>query len=219
MKNTSPIIGAIASLFVAASILFASAEPGFTPIFNGKNLKGWSQKNGTATYRIEDGVVIGKTQEGSPNSFMCTEKEYGDFELRFEVKVDDGLNSGVQIRSASKEDFKKGRVHGPQVEIEKSPGESGYIYWEGTGNGWMTPKEDLVRHEAIKNGEWNEFRVVAKGANIKTWINGKMISDLTHEEAYKAHPKGFIGLQVHGIKKGSGPFEVRWRNIRIRELE
>ena len=91
---------------------------GWVLLFNGTDLAGWTQKNGTATYRVEEGVIIGKTAEGSPNSFLCTDKNYADFELTFEVNVDEGLNSGVQIRSRSEADYKNGRVHGPQVEIE-----------------------------------------------------------------------------------------------------
>jgi hypothetical protein len=70
----------------------------------------------------------------------------------------------------------------------------------------------------MKDGEWNHFRVIANGANFKTWINGKAISDLTDEEIFKTNPKGHIGLQVHGIGKGTGPFSVAWRNLRIKEL-
>ena len=71
-------------------------------LFDGKSLEGWTQRNGTATYRVEDGAIVGKTNEGSPNSFLCTDKPYGDFELEFEVKVDNRLNSGVQIRSQTR---------------------------------------------------------------------------------------------------------------------
>ncbi|MEZ5433712.1 MAG: DUF1080 domain-containing protein [Verrucomicrobiales bacterium] len=153
-------------------------------------------------------------------------KEYGDFELEFEVKVSDGLNSGVQIRSSLKDldkDQFGGRVNGPQVEIESGPGQAGYIYGEATGLGWLSPKpkndEPGSAHNYFKNGEWNHYRVVAKGARIQTWLNGQPVDDLTHEEIYKSHPKGLIGLQVHGIKKGTGPFEVRWRNLKIKELK
>jgi hypothetical protein len=69
----------------------------------------------------------------------------------------------------------------------------------------------------MKNGDWNSYRIVAKGPRIQTFINGKPVADLTHEAIYKSHPKGFIGLQVHGIKKGTGPYSVAWRNIRIKE--
>ena len=61
-------------------------------------------KNGTASYRVQNGAIFGKTNEGSPNSFLCSNKLYGDFELHFEVKlINDELNSGVQIRSQTKE--------------------------------------------------------------------------------------------------------------------
>ena len=196
------------------------AKDKYTPIFDGKTLKGWTQRNGTATYRVENGAIVGKTKEGSPNSFLCTDKLYGNFDLKFEVKVDNGLNSGVQIRSQTK-DGPKGRVNGPQVEIEmsgKNGAESGYIYGEAAG-GWMTPADKRKPHKHFKDGEWNAYRVVAKEAQIQVWINGVQISDLVDKEKLKSHPKGFIGLQVHGIRKGSGPFEVSWRNIGIIELK
>ena len=72
--------------------------------------------------------------------------------------------------------------------------------------------------QAFKDGEWNQYRVLAKGSRIQTWINGEMIEDLIDEEIYKTHPRGIIGLQVHGIGKNSGPFTVQWRNIKIKEL-
>ena len=202
---------------------------GFKTIFNGKSLHGLTQLNGTASYRVENGSIIGKTSEGSPNSFLCSDKLYGDFELRFEVKlINDELNSGVQIRSSCKELFNKekergdkyGRVNGPQVEIESTKengAESGYIYGEACG-GWMTPKEDLKPHKHFKNGKWNQYRIMAKGARIQTWVNGIQVSNLIDNEKYSTHPKGFLGLQVHGIKKNTGPYEVAWRNLKIKEL-
>ena len=206
------------------SLLFSAsnyaADKKYKAIFDGKTLEGWTQRNGTATYRVEKKSVVGKTNEGSPNSFLCSDKEYGNFDLIFEVKVDDKLNSGVQIRSQTK-GGPKGRVNGPQVEIEasgKNGAEAGYIYGEAAG-GWMTPADKLKPHKHFKDGKWNKYRVVADGANIKVWINGAVVSDLNHEEKYKSHPKGFIGLQVHSIGRGSGPYEVRWRKIKIKELD
>ena len=113
-------------------------------------------------------------------------------------------------------------VNGPQVEIEASGGngaEAGYVYGEATGRGWLTPAERLKPHKHFKDGEWNKYRVIAKGPRIQTWINDQPIEDLNDEAIYESHPKGFIGLQVHGIGKGSGPFEVSWRNLRIKELD
>lgn len=208
-------------VFVAVPMAGVDADHdgGFVSLFNGKNLDGWTQRNGTATYRVENNTIVGRTAEGSPNSFLCSNKLYGDFELKFEVKCDNALNSGVQIRSQTK-DGPFGRVNGPQVEIEASGSngaEAGYIYGEAAG-GWMTPEKDLKPHKHFKDGDWNAYHVVAVGPNIQVWINGHHISDLTHEERYKSHPKGFIGLQVHAIGTGQGPFEVSWRNIQLRDL-
>ena len=218
-----------ALLPLAAALLTLPAlgqNDGWVTLFDGHSIQGWTVKSGKAAYTVEDGAIVGRTVEGSPNSFLCTPKEYGDFELEFEVKVSDGLNSGVQIRSSLKDldkDQFGGRVNGPQVEIESGPGQAGYIYGEATGLGWLSPKpknnEPGSAHPFFKNGEWNHYRVVAKGARIQTWLNGQPVDDLTHEEIYKSHPKGLIGLQVHGIKKGTGPFEVRWRNLKIKELK
>ena len=209
---------------IALPVLLActtSAVAGeWVSLFDGKSLDGWSQKNGKATYVVKDGTILGTTAKKSPNSFLCTEKAYGNFELTFEVKLNNNeLNSGVQIRSQTKDGTPAGRVNGPQVEIEATGpkgSESGYVYGEACG-GWMTPKDQLKSHKHFKNGEWNSYRIVANGANIKSWVNGQAVSDLTDETKFKSHPKGFIGLQVHGVGP-RGPFSVQWRNIKIREL-
>ena len=219
----------LTSMFVSA----VQAEDGWISLFDGKTLKGWtSATHGRAEYSVKDGTIYGRTVEGSPNSFLTSDREFADFEFEFEVRVHDSLNSGVQIRSREKTNADVpagksktggdgvGRFHGPQVEVESSPGQSGYIYGEATGLGWLSPepKEQQEAHSLMKNGEWNKFKVVAKGPRIQTWINGKEVADLTHEDIYKSHPKGKIGLQVHGIAAGTGPFDVAWRNLRIREL-
>jgi hypothetical protein len=192
----------------------------WSSLFNGKDLTGFTQKNGTATYVAKDGAIVGMTAKGSPNSFLCTDKLYGDFELTFEVKVHNSLNSGVMIRSQTKGGTPEGRVNGPQVEIEASGAkgaESGYIYGEACG-GWMTPKKLLKPHKHFKDGQWNKYRILAKGPRIQVWINDVQISNLVDEEKYKAYPKGFIGFQVHGVGN-KGPFDVAWRNLKVRELK
>ena len=207
----------IAAFFAFAAALVSPAQDGeWVSLFDGKTLDGWEQKNGTATYRAEDGCVVGKTTEGSPNSFLCTPKDYGDFELKFEVKVDDALNSGVQIRSQSKPEFNNGRVHGPQVEIAVN-GSAGRVYGEGLKTGWLSPESDEKAKAAFKKGEWNRFLVRCEGKRIRTWVNDVPVIDF--EEDKTGMSSGFIGLQVHGIKKGTGPYEVRWRNILIRQLK
>ena len=213
------------AVFLFSTLAAADDHEGWVNMFNGRTLAGWTQKNGQATYEVVDGVIKGTTAEGSPNSFLCSVTEYGDFELEFEVKVSDELNSGVQIRSQTKKEegktiYNTGRVNGPQVEIEASGAngaESGYVYGEAAG-GWRTPEERRVPHKHFKDGEWNKYRIVAKGPRIQTFINDQKIEDLMDEAIYKTHPKGFIGLQVHGIGKRSGPYHAMWRNLRIREL-
>ena len=208
------------AIMVTLSAYAKKSEDGFVSMFDGKSLEGWTQRNGTATYEVKDDAIVGTTKEGSPNSFLCSNKKYGDFELLFEVKVHDKLNSGVQIRSQTK-GGPKGRVNGPQVEIESSGAkgaESGYIYGEAAG-GWMTPADKRKPHKHFKDGEWNKYRVLAEGARIQTWINGNQISDLMDEGKLKTHPKGFIGLQVHSIRKGSGPYDVALRNLKIRVIK
>ena len=199
-------------------------KAGWTLLFNSQSLDNFEVKSGFATYETKNGSIVGTTVEGSGNSFLCTKKEYGDFELQFDVRLDRRLNSGVQIRSKLRNPEGKygGRVYGPQIEIEaggKDGGVAGYVYGEATGRGWLTPEERLKAHKHFRDREWNHYRVVAKGPRIQTWINGHKVEDLTDEAIYKKHEKGLIGLQVHGIGKNTGPFCVAWRNLRIRKAE
>lgn len=217
----------VSFVFCAALVIAGAAGAGdrWVKLFDGATLDGWVQRNGTAKYRVEDGAIVGRTAAGSPNSFLTTTREFADFELEFEVKVDDSLNSGVQIRSRTRErdtgrgaDEQGSRVFGPQVEIEASPGLAGYVYGEATERGWLTPHERLVPHDRFRKRRWNRYRIVAKGPRIQTWINERPIEDLIDHELYRTHPRGFIGLQVHAIELGVGPYEVAWRGLRLREL-
>jgi hypothetical protein len=200
-----------------------TAAEGWRPLFDGKTLEGWEIKSGFATYRVEAGAIIGKTAEGSGNTFLCTKETFGDFELIFDVLLEDNpLNSGVQIRSHLRGNEHGGRVHGPQVEIASGPGFSGYIYGEGLGR-WLAPElvaEDRARHRHthFKNNEWNQFRVLAEGPRIRTWINGEFIAEINDPEIHETYDKGLIGLQVHGIRRETGPYQVHWRNLKIRPL-
>ena len=113
--------------------------------------------------------------------------------------------------------------NGPQVEIAAGPGLSGFIYGEGL-KGWMSPElkgenKGANKTSHVKNGEWNQYRVLAVGPRIQTWINGQPVADLNDAEVYKTYAKGLIGLQVHGVGKEKGVMQVRWRNIKIRPIE
>ena len=183
----------------------------WTDLFDGKSLNGWTQKNGTASYEVKDGTIVGTTKKGSPNSFLCTDKLYGDFELEFDVNVDSRLNSGVQIRSNSYKEYRDYRVHGYQVEIATN-GNAGLIYDEARRAGWLSQnQDDKAARAAFKDGQWNKFNVVCKGDSIRTWVNGVPVANDTDGMSRV----GFIGLQVHGFGDDK-PAQVAWRNIRIK---
>ena len=196
-------------------------------IFNGTNLDGWIKRGGKATYAVEDGVIVGTCNvKSGGNTFLCTEKEYGDFILELEIQADNGLNSGVQIRSHCFEtnttyDFGNktitipaNRVHGYQVEVDHRAGRrwSGGIYDEAR-RGWLFPLgTNSPAGLAFKIGEWNKYRIECRGASIKTWVNDIPAADFVDAETIK----GFIGLQVHSAEKPE--YQVRFRNIRLKEL-
>ena len=160
-------------LFIALGMLCfcatVSAQGDWEPLFNGKNLKGWKKLNGAAEYRIEDGAIVGVSRVNTPNTFLCTDKTYGDFILELSFKVDEGLNSGVQFRSNSKPDYRNGQVHGYQYEIDPSARAwSGGIYDEGR-RGWLYPMtKNPCAQKAFKPGEWNKLRIEAIGDRICT---------------------------------------------------
>lgn len=191
----------------------AAAANEWVSLFDGHTLEGWTQLNGQATYEVKDGAIVGTTAQGSPNSFLCSDRFFGDFELEFDVKLmNDELNSGIQIRSHSIPTHKDGRVHGYQVEIA-SNGAAGFIYDEAR-RGWLSQnREDPVKNSAFQSGEWNRYRVVCLGPTIRTWINGVLITTITDNWS----PSGFLGLQVHSVG-GDPKWQVAWRNLRLREL-
>lgn len=196
------------------SINVAYAQNNWQYIFNGENLDGWEKLNGTAEFSIEgDSVIVGTSELNTPNTFLATEKLYTDFILEYEVKVDNELNSGVQIRSNSFDSYNSGRVHGYQVELDPSPrAYSGGIFDEAR-RGWMYPLADNEPgRNAFLQGGWNHFRVEVIGNSIRTWINGQMCSNLVDDMT----SEGFIALQVHSIRNEEQVGkQVRWKNIRI----
>ena len=150
---------------------------------------------------------------GTPNTFLATTKNYGDFILEFDFKIDDGLNSGVQLRSESKKDYQNGRVHGYQFEIDPSKRAwSGGIYDEARRN-WLYPLTlNPAAKTAFKNNAWNKARIEAIGNSIRTWINGVPCANIWDDMT----PSGFIALQVHAIGNASEEGKtVSWKDIRI----
>ena len=220
MNPKSPPV--LTVFFVLASSLSAAEV---VELFDGKTLDGWTRYGGEHEYSVRDGMIIGKVVEGETSSYLCTGRHFGDFELTFEVRyLVGGVNSGCQLRSLIRQEdgeknfTKKGAIYGPQVEINlRTNNDSGNIYGQGLGTDYLKPKKKSIT--SFRPTEWNRIRVVAKGPRIQTWINGEAVADIVNEDVYRTNPRGMIGLQIHKVKEGTGPYEIAWKNIRITELE
>jgi len=195
------------------SVSFTAFAQNWKPLFNGVDLAGWKQLNGKAKYSVANGVIVGKTVFGEPNSFLVTDKDYGDFIFEFEFKVDSTMNSGVQFRSESKAGYQNGRVHGYQFEIDPSKRAwTGGIYDEARRDWLYTMDLNPSSRIAFKGGDWNKVRIECIGNDLRTWVNGVACAYIIDNMT----PKGFIALQVHSInKKEDEGREIRWRNLRI----
>ena len=209
MKNIAFIF-----LMLAAPVSFAGNDNGWTDLFNGKDLTGWKQLNGQAKYEVVNGEIVGTTVANTPNSFLATEKNYGDFILELDLLVDNRMNSGIQFRSLSKPDYNNGRVHGYQCEVDPADRAwSGGIYDEAR-RGWLYPLDmNPCGRKAFKRDQWNHYRIEAIGNSIRTWVNGIPCADLVDDMT----AEGFIALQVHSIGKNTEEAgrQIRWKNIRV----
>lgn len=198
---------------LVAGLGISQAQEKWVNLFNGKDLKGWKQLNGKASYEVKNGEIVGTTVFKEPNSFLVTEVDYGDFIFELEFKLDAFMNSGIQFRSESKDDYRSGRVHGYQMEIDPSDRAwTGGIYDEARRD-WLYPMEyNPEAKRAYKQGEWNKCRIECIGPSIRIWVNGIATSSLVDDLTLK----GFIALQVHAINKEENAGQtIRWRNIKI----
>ncbi|MDE3234769.1 MAG: DUF1080 domain-containing protein [Bacteroidota bacterium] len=199
------------------AIFFASAQQTngtqWKSLFNGKNLQGWKALNGHAKFEAVNGMIVGTTVANEPNSFLATEKDYGDFILEFEFKLDDNMNSGVQFRSESNSDYMNGRVHGYQYEIDPSARAWTAGIYDEARRDWLYPMDYNPDVKPLfKLHQWNKARIECIGNSMRTFLNGKPAANLVDDMT----AKGFIALQVHAIGKEDVPGKkIYWRNIRI----
>ena len=208
MKIKSLLIAAL----LTASANTVYAQPQWEYLFNGKDLKGWTHLNGNAEFKVEGDAIVGVSKLKTPNSFLATKKTYKDFILEFEFKIDNGLNSGVQIRSHVKKGCYNDRVHGSQFEIDPSGRAwTGGIFDEARGK-WQYAITDPESKKAFKAGQWNKARIEAIGNRIRTWVNEVPCTNLLSNR----DSEGFIALQVHAIFTPKNENKtISWRNIRI----
>lgn len=183
-----------------------AADEGFTPLFNGSDLKGWVLPADASLFSVEDGVIVGRTKgDLKINQFLVTDRPYGDFHLKAKVKLRNG-NSGIQFRSKRAADT--GACSGPQADV--ADGYWGLLY-EERGRGILDRDSVEKAKEIIHKDDWNEYEIIAQGDHVTILLNGTKVIDRTDAKFDK---DGIIALQVH-----VGPaMEVRFKDIRIKPL-
>lgn len=238
MKTTPGKTIITMALFVAALALPVVADDdGFASIFDGETLQGW--KGDPSFWSVEDGAITGQTTKENPtngNTFIVWQGgEPADFELELEYKIDGG-NSGIQYRSFPRSDTDPYRIGGYQADFEAGDTYSGICYGEGF-RGILSKRGDkttlslddqgkLVRKvenfgdsaeigKAVKKGDWNKYRIVAKGYEFTHYINGVKTTELIDNDTKDRRAKGLIALQLHA----GPPMKVQFRNIRLKELK
>ena len=188
----------------------AKVPEGFQALFDGKSLDGW--EGDTKLFRVEDGAIVGGSLERpvARNEFLCTQREFADFELRLKFKLlGAGANAGVQIRSQRIPD------HHEMIGYQADLGEGwwGCLYDESRRNRILAGPPEEQRRELVKGSEWNDYTIRCEGQRIQLWVNGKQTVDYT--ELDESLPQmGLIGLQIHG----GPPSEAWYKDIVIREL-
>ena len=214
MKNAFFV--AVLFCVVFSSCTNSVKNDGWVSLFNGKDLTGWKQlggRNGNARYEVMDSAIVGTTVVNTPNSFLVTEKTYSDFILELDLFMEEPMNSGIQFRSLSKEEYNEGRVHGYQCEVDPSGRAwSGGIYDEAR-RGWLYPMTlNPEGGKSFKLNDWNHYRIECIGNTIRTWLNGVPAAYLIDNMT----PEGFIALQIHSVNEGKEGRHIKWKNIRIK---
>jgi hypothetical protein len=236
------VLPAVLALAQPWSLSAQAVEPGFQSLFNGKDLTGWAGRPNH--WSVQDGAITGLTASNNPakgNNFLVARKDganlvVGDFELRFAYKFSgEWGNSGVQYRSQALPDFV---VHGYQADLEAGPTYTGILYEEG-GRGILAQRGQkvVIRDDSakpgktkldvgdsvgdpkaiqatIKNGEWNDYVVIAKGNRLQHFVNGLQTVDVTDDQTAKAAKAGILALQIHA----GPPMKIQFRNLRIKPL-
>ncbi|KEO75786.1 3-keto-disaccharide hydrolase [Anditalea andensis] len=214
--KTLSLICTCAALFYCCSPAEQSQEDDWTQLFDGQTLDGWKTVMGEADFQVEEGIIIGYAKANTPNTFLITEQEYGDFILELDLKIEDlSSNSGIMARGQFDPSARdnNGLVYGYQIEADPTDRAwSGGLYDEAR-RGWIYPLDlNPEAKDAFKMGEWNTYRIEAIGHTIKSWINGQEVAYVIDD----MDSRGFIGLQVHSINNPEDEGKKSYfRNIRI----
>ncbi len=205
--NVRPLALALL-LSLAATFASPAAEPPLQPIFNGQDLAGFHAEGASAFWRVENGVLIGENDAAKKGHYLWTQKEYRDFVLEFDARwkspTERGVDTGIEMRK-------------PKIQLQL--GTSGSLKVDMTGSFYTGGKpaypEAGQAKEAKKlmkpEGDWNTFRIQAKGDTFQCWINGQKASEYTDPKFTGSAP---LGLQIHGNVE----MKVEFRNLKIAEL-
>lgn len=213
---------------VSVEQLEEGVPEGYTALFQNDSLKGWEKKGGQeAKFKLDDGVLTGSAKNMRHNSFLCSEKLYGDFIIVFQMKFVhlDG-NSGLMFRAVEREE--DGRVSGYQCEHDNTKRSWTAGLFDEARRGWLFPaqKSDKRRDQIhrdlftgqgtriFKPKDWNTIVIRCEGNRIQTWMNGELRVNFVDEDPEHSTAEGFFGFQVHNGKS----CEVQWRNVAIKEL-
>lgn len=192
-------------LYVLLLLPFFSAAQKTTQLFNGKDLTGWT-KHGTEKWYVQGGELICESGPDKQYGYLSTDKAYKDFELTLQFKQEADGNSGVFIRSS----IDSTKISGWQVEVAPAGKHTGGIY-ESYGRGWLIQPQ-AEDEKWLKPGEWNMMRIVVKGDEVTSYLNGHKMVYLKDQKIGAGN--GFIALQIHD----GGGIKVRWKDIQLRQL-
>jgi hypothetical protein len=207
-----------ALMAVVVSLLTApvGAQEEARSLFDGKSLEGWETlKDDACSWKVVDGMIkAGSLTEKVPhNSFLATKRSYHNFDLRLKIRIsgtEGFINSGIQIRSVRLPNSHE--MFGYQVDAGK--GWWGKLYDESRRRKVIGQAADLAAvNNAVKENGWNEYRILAEGPRIRSWINGVPALDYTESDSNIALD-GHIGIQVHG----NGKTLVEVKDVTIKEL-
>jgi len=191
------------SSIVAFFIFFSAAQA--QSIFNGKNLDNWTV-HGTEKWYVEKGELICESGPDKAYGYLSTNKQYKNFILTLEFKQEANGNSGVFFRSS----IEGTKINGWQVEVAPINMHTGGIY-ESYGREWLIkPKPEDEKW--LKTGKWNKLKIMVKGDEVTTWLNGHQMVYIKDEKIGQGN--GFIALQIHD----GGGIKVKWKNLLIEEL-
>lgn len=195
----------MSTLLFLVLCLAPQADDGWTSLFDGKTLKGWTPRGG-GVWSVDEGTILGVTGTGE-YGWLCSEKTYGDFVLEYEAKLESSGNSGVQVRSRIDA---KDLMTGYQFDLDRTCPSTGRLYDEARRKLLQDVPLRSEARAALKADDWNRVRLECVGDRLRSWVNGVAIVDYRDP----VDLSGIVALQVHSGKEA----KIRWRSVRIKDL-